>query len=310
MGTQAHGNSASLRLVVFGCGYVGQAVVALAQARGWRVTAFTRNASTADRLRAEGNETVVGDLATTAWYDEVPAAPDFVVDCVSAGGRGLTGYQQSYVAGMASLLGWLGTRGSAGTVVYTSSTSVYPNTGGARVDESAPALGRDDRAKLLVEAERALIDGAAGACRRWFVLRLAGIYGPGRHHLLEQVRSGVVCGFGPHRLNLIHRDDVAAAIVACLAAPDHVRDRVFNVADDDPAPKAEVTAWMALRIGMQPPRFSGIPAEGRSAVPLDRVIANDAIKTALGWRPRYASFREGYEPILAADDEQDSPPAG
>lgn len=74
---------------------------------------------------------------------------------------------------------------------------------------------------------------------------------------------------------------------------------VFNVADDGAATKGEVVAWLAARLGVPSPRFTGAPAAGRRAVTPDRVIANARIKAALGWRPRFPDFRAGYENILS-----------
>jgi nucleoside-diphosphate-sugar epimerase len=297
MSPDAHGNIRGRRLVVFGCGYVGAAVAREAVQRGATVTTLTRNAAKAIALRAEGMEVVVADLATTDWHRQIPGAADFVLNSVSSGGGGLEGYRQSYVAGMESMLAWAHARGAAGTVVYTSSTSVYPQAVGAVVAESS-ATGGDERARLLLLTE-ALLRENGGACRRWFVLRLAGIYGPARHHLLNQVRTGTVAGYGQHRLNLAHRDDIAAAVWRCFLAPPDVANEIFNVADDAPTPKAEVARWLADRIGVPPPSFSGEPAEGRRAVTPDRVIANGKLKSVLGWQPRFATFRAGYDNLLS-----------
>ena len=65
--------------------------------------------------------------------------------------------------------------------------------------------------------------------------------------MLEQVREGSVAGRGDHRLNLIHREDVCAAIWRVFAAAPAVRDEIFNLADDSAATKAEVAAWLAGR---------------------------------------------------------------
>jgi nucleoside-diphosphate-sugar epimerase len=297
MSPDAHGNIRGRRLVVFGCGYVGAAVARQAVERGVSVTALTRNEAKAIALRAEGIDVVVADLAATDWHRAITGRVDFVLNCVSSGGGGLDGYRHSYVAGMESVLAWARARGAAGTLVYTSSTSVYPQDGGAVVDEHA-ATGGDERAALLLQTEAALRENG-GACDRWFVLRLAGIYGPARHHLLNQVRTGTVAGLGQHRLNLAHRDDIAAAIWGCFTAPPGVANEMFNVADDAPTPKAEVARWLADRVGATPPVFSGEPAEGRRAVTPDRVIANRKLKSLLGWQPRFASFRAGYENLLS-----------
>lgn len=297
MSAFAHGKFRGKRLVIFGCGYLGTEVAARAHADGVLVTALTRNEAKAIALRATGIEAVVGDLATSAWHEQIQPEADLVLNCVSSGGGGVEGYRHSYVAGMASLLAWAARGRGVGTLVYTSSTSVYPQNGGIEVCEIDPT-GGEERAHLLLEAENQL-HTARRAAQRWFILRLAGIYGPGRHHLLAQVRTGEVSGHGEHRLNLAHRDDCVSAIEACFAAPPMVADEILNVADDAPAPKAEVVNWLAARLGEPPPRFTGAPTGTRRSVTPDRVITNSKLKTLLGWRPRYPTFREGYESLLS-----------
>jgi len=298
MSDDAHGNFAGKHLVIFGCGYVGSEIARQARAKGLRVTALTRNEAKTVALRASGVETVVADLAGDAWHGRIAGGADFVLNCVSSGGGGLDGCRRSYVDGMASVLQWAGAHGAAGTLVYTSSTSVYPQGGGVRVDETAPTDEVGERARLLVEAETRL-RASTGACGRWFVLRLAGIYGPGRHHLLDQVRAGTVAGRGDHRLNSIHRDDICAVVWTGFGAPPAVANEIFNVADDGAATKAEIVGWLAERLGLPAPRFTGEPAAGRRSVTPDRIIANGKLKAGLGWRPLYPSYREGYAKLLS-----------
>ena len=285
-------------LVVLGAGYVGAEVVRQGLARGLRVTALTRNEAKAQALAEAGAEVVVADLASEGWHAQLGEGADFVLNCVSSGGGGPEGYRHSYVDGMKSVLAWAA-KTSVRTIIYTGSTSVYPQDGGVRVDETASVAETRAAGSPLVEAEDLLLAWTGG---RKFVLRLAGIYRPGRHYLLDQLRdgSGEVAGNGEYRLNLIHRDDIAEAVWAAFGAPAGVEDGVFNVSDDGAAPKVEVTAWLAMKQGMPRPRFTGEPAQGRRRVTPDRVIANDKIKRVLGWRPVYPSFREGYAAILGA----------
>jgi nucleoside-diphosphate-sugar epimerase len=209
-------------------------------------------------------------------------------------------------------------------LVYTSSTSVYPQDNGARVDESAPISPRDERAAILIESEALLHVGGAPSPRtkaggESTLLRLAGIYGPSRTHLVEQVRLGEVSGQPGNHLNLIHRDDVCSAIWAAFAlnpalsprgdaarGDDAATDlefpsgvRIFNVVDDAPATKAEVVQWLAERMGVSPPRFTGQPAAGRRGVTPDRIILNSRLKQQLGWTPQFPTFREGYAKFLS-----------
>lgn len=294
---------AGKRVVIFGCGYVGTALAVEALGRGATVIALTRNAARAIALRELGIEAVVADLANTEWHERIAGAPDLAVNCVSSGGGGVEGYRRSYLEGMASIIAWAKGRGRGriGTLVYTGSTSVYPQGGGVVVDESAPTSRPElsERARLLVETEDLLRANAAAICERWFVLRLAGIYGPGRHHFIDQVKAGEASGNGEAHLNLIHRDDIVSGILACFGAGVETQGGVFNLCDDQPARKSEITAWLADRLGVLAPRFTGEPASGRRSVTPDRIIANAKAKAELGWRPRFPTFREGCAGLLA-----------
>lgn len=290
------------RLVIFGCGYVGSAVAQAALAAGARVEALTRNPEKAAALRAGGLAKVaIADLASAGWHDQIEGGADYVVNCVSAGG-GPDGYQRSYVDGMKSILAWAARSSRpVGTMVYTSSTSVYAQGGGATVGEADPAEGGTPNGKIIRQSELLLEAVNAAAVRRWFILRLAGIYGPGRHHLLDQLREGraALNGSGDHRLNLIHRDDIVSAMLACLRAPSAVGSQIFNVADDAPATRAEVVDWLAAQLGRPAPSFDRVPGARRGGEPMpDRIIGNARIKHVLDWRPHYADYRDGFGEIL------------
>lgn len=289
------------RLVIFGCGYVGSALARTALAGGAQVEALTRNPVKAAVLRAAGlGKVIVADMASADWHEQIGGGADLVVNCVSSGGPDQ--YRRSYVGGMQSVLAWAA-RGPipVGTLVYTSSTAVYPQGDGATVDESAPAEGATPNGAILRESEVLLQTAAPTVIQRSFILRLAGIYGPGRHHLLDQLRSGAprLGGSGGHRLNLVHRDDIVAAILAGFGAPDDVGSDIFNVADSAPAQRAEVVRWLADQLGRPVPDFDGSTTARRGGAPMpDRVIANTRIQRVLGWRPQYPDYRAGFGAIL------------
>lgn len=311
MTSVAQGKFAGKRLVVFGAGYIGGEVAREGVARGMRVTALTRNPEKAARLRSDGVEVVEADLAGSQWHDQIAGGADYVLNSVSSGGGGFSGYQQSYLEGMRSILAWAGGAAGVGTFVYTSSTSVYGDGGGAHIDETAVTGNGGDRAAVLVAAEDLLrashaMHGDAvsenmrqPACDRWFILRLAGIYGPSRHHLIDQVRAGAIAGKGDHHLNLAHRDDICASIWSAFAAPAEVKNEIINVADDAATTKAEITAWLAERLGLPVPGFTGEPAVGRRAITPDRIIVNAKLKRVLGWAPKFPSYRDGYGNLLS-----------
>lgn len=302
-------------LVVFGCGYVGGEVARQALERGFRVTALTRNLEKAATLRSAGVQVIVADLATDLWHARLPSEVDYVLNAVSAGGGGIEGYRHSYVAGMESMVRWASQRPAIHTVVYTGSTSVYPQDHGVRVDETASTEAASELPQVLLAAEQVVLKAASTSAEgsglpnpktpisRAFVLRLAGIYGPGRHHLVDQVRSGSVSGRGEHHMNLAHRADIAAAIWSALEAPPSVTGGVFNVVDDGAATKQEVVAWLAQQLGLPVPEFTGVPVAGRRAITPDRIIDNQKLKSLLGWTPSFPTFREGYKNMLALGSE-------
>jgi nucleoside-diphosphate-sugar epimerase len=293
---------ADKRLVIFGCGYVGTAVARAALAAGAQVEALTRNPEKAAALRALGlAKVVVAELSSAEWHGQIAGGPDYVVNCVSAGG-GPDGYRQSYVAGLQSILAWAAAGAApVGTLVYTSSTSVYPQGEGRVVDELAPADGGTPNGRTIRESEILLQNAPAAAVRRHIILRLAGIYGPDRHHLLDQLRTGAdtLGGSGTHHLNLAHREDIVSAILACLQAPPAVGNEIFNVADKAPARREEVVRWLAARLGRPMPVFDGGTTARRGGQPMpDRVINSAKIRRVLGWQPQFSDFRAGFDHIL------------
>lgn len=290
--------SLSPKKLIVGCGYLGERVARLWRDAGAAVAVVTRSPQKAEAFRAQGYQPVVADITDPTTLTGLPPAETvlFAVGHDRSAGQPI---EQVYVDGLRHTLAAL--QHPPDRFVYISSTGVYGQTDGEVVDEKAPCRPTRTGGRACLAAEQLLQESTLAD--RAIILRLAGIYGPGRHHLLDALRAGAaeVAGVGDHRLNLIHRDDIVAAILAVLAAPAALAGGIFNVADDGTAAKAEVAAWLSARLGRPAPAFTGSPAGGRRRVTPDRVIANDRLKAALGWRPQYASYREGYEAILTGE---------
>lgn len=286
------------QLLILGAGYVGRAVGESFQRLGGHVTALTRNSLKADALRNQGFKTIEGEISSGDWHGRIENRPHFVLDCVSSGGGGVEGYRRSYLEGAKSIVQWAKETGQLGHLIYTGSTSVYPQGEGVVVDEMMPTDAPEDRSRILIETEDTISQWPG--C--WSILRLAGIYGPNRHYLLDGLNAGnlTVPGSGETMLNLVHRDDIVDAVLIAFAQPHVATGKVFNVADDGGAPKAEVVRWLSHRLGRTTPEFTGKSAPGRRAFMPSRIISNVRIKAELGWSPRYPSFREGYNAILGA----------
>lgn len=289
-------------VMIFGCGYIGTALAEHLLHADVRVGALTRNPEKAARLRAMGvSEVVECDLDDPAWHQQLQGDYTAVVNCVSSAGGGLAGYQQSYVDGQQAILDWAQGRGIR-TYIYTSSTSVYPQDGGVAVDESAETTSAPETGQMLLKSEQ-LIAAAAAQFERWYIFRLAGIYGPERHYLLNQLREsqGVIPGRGDYTLNLIHRDDIVGAIAGALAQST-AESGVYNLADDGAAHKEQIVNWLAEAIGAEAPRFDPAASSPRllrrgGRMP-DRRIVNTKVKAAFAWAPKYPDFRAGYQGVL------------
>ena len=148
--------------------------------------------------------------------------------------------------------------------------------------------GAAETTQALIEAEQVAAAWPGAAT----VLRLAGIYGPGRTHLIEQVRSGEVAGRPDMHLNLIYQDDIVAGLWAAfgeaVGRAAGAKAKVLNLADEGAATKGEVAAWLAERLGLAMPRFTGLPAGGRRAVTPDRIVEASRARAELGGAGREA----------------------
>lgn len=282
---------------IFGCGYVGTALARYLIDQGVRVGALTRNPDKVARLRTLGlAEVIEAELDSNNWHSQIEGRYAAVVNCVSSAGGGLEGYRKSYVDGQRSILEWAKTQ-AIGTYVYTSSTSVYPQDGGETVDETADTSAAPPTGQVILESEAMLAD-ASDRLGRWFVLRLAGIYGPGRHYLLDQLREGAgeIPGSGDYALNMIHLEDIVAAM--CVALSGEAPSGIYNIVDDAPVTKSEVLTWLAERMGLPVPAFNPDKVSERlkrrgGRMP-HRYLSNAKACAQLGWLPKYPSYREGY----------------
>lgn len=293
------------RVVVFGCGYLGARVAIQALKRGMRVAALTRNADRAGELTRLGIQQVVtAELDRSEWHPLLDPRQDLVVNCVSSAGGGWDGYRKSYLEGMRSILDWASS-GRIGTLVYTSSTSVYEQGGGDWVTELDRAGASSEGGKILCEAERLLEEGPAAVKRR-FILRLGGIYGPKRHHLLTRALSDLSEKEGDSiYLNSVHVDDAVAAVWAAAEADPGVEGGIFNIVDDMPARKGEIVAYLRERVserglGQSDTETPALASRRRLGPRPNRRLSNRKAREVLGWHPRYPDYRAGYEPLLDA----------
>ncbi|POA22686.1 NAD(P)-dependent oxidoreductase [Pseudomonas sp. FW300-N1A1] len=276
-------------VLIAGCGDVGGRLATQLLSLGWEVHGLRRDIS---RL-PEGVIGVAGDL----FNEDCPAtwpvgAVDYLVYCAAATDHDEAGYRAAYVQGLQHVLGWLNDYGQVPErLLFVSSSSVYEQQDGEWVDETSPAQATSYSGRVMLEAEQvALASGFPTS-----LVRLTGIYGPGREWLLTQVRRGYRVVVDPPLYgNRIHVDD-AAGLLAFLLNADHqgvALDDCYIGVDDAPAPLAEVVDWLREYLGVTE------WAEDASVRRTGSKRCSNARAKALGWTPRYPGFREGYAAIL------------
>lgn len=289
--------AAPVRILIVGCGYLGRAAGERLARAGHAVAGVQRRPDDG-ALAAAGVRPLVADVTRPETLAALPAGWDAVVNAVSSAGGDAAAYRAVYLDGTRNLLAWL-RAAPPRRYVHVGSTSVYAQADGGRVDEDSPAEPATETGRVLVETERELLAAAAAGFPA-VLLRVAGIYGPGRGHLFRQLLRGEarLDGDGGRWLNQVHRDDVAGAVVAALerGAPG----RIYNVADDEPVTQRDFLGWLAAELGVPPPPAADA-ARPRKRGATDKRVSNRRLRDELGWRPIFPSFRAGYATALAAE---------
>ena len=186
-------------------------------------------------------------------------------------------------------------------ICYFSTVGVYGDFGGDWIDETAPTRPINKRSQERVAIEQLWRDYAASRNIPILVLRLAGIYGPGRSSF-DKLREGTARRIvKPNQVfNRIHVEDIGR--VTALAA-DRALPGTFNLSDDEPAPPQDLVEYAARLLGVPVP--PGIPFESAEMTPMARSfyadnkrVSSRAIKQALGLELLHPTYQEGLQSIL------------
>ncbi|PYJ14011.1 MAG: hypothetical protein DME93_01330 [Verrucomicrobia bacterium] len=272
------------RVLIAGCGYIGQAAADLLHAAGWVVEGWTRSAESAASLSAKPYPVRGVDVSQLDRVAECARTFDAVVHCASSSGGDAEKYRRVYLYGARNLLETF--RGSK--LLFTSSTSVYAQRDGSWVTEESDAKPMRETSRVLLETERLVLADSG------VVARLAGIYGPGRSALLNKFLKGtaIIDPETDRFVNQVHRDDIAAALFLLLSREAEIA-QIYNVVDDQPILQSECYRWLAQRLNRP------LPPIGRSMQERKRGDSNKRVSNVklrvLGWTAQYPTFAEAME---------------
>jgi nucleoside-diphosphate-sugar epimerase len=292
-----------LMKLVVGCGYLGSRVAALWREENESVAVVTRSAERALRLQADGYLPVVADVTDRPSLDRLRrlGSIDSVLYAVGYDRASGNTMREVYVEGLRAILDALPT--SIQRIIYISTTGVYAQNDGSLIDEDSACEPTRGAGRVCLEAESVLRGHAAGT--RAIILRLAGIYGPGRIPRREELLSGKPIAALPDAwLNLVHVDDAARIV---LAVDEQVRPpRLYVVSDGHPVQRREYYAEAARLLRAPPPDFSvGEPqtlTDRRGST--DKRVNNARLRSEVRFDFQYPSFREGLSAISAHELDQ------
>ena len=269
------------RILIAGCGYIGQATGDLFHVAGWSVEGWTQSAESAAKLAAKPYPVYGIDITDEARISAYAGVFDAIIHCASSGGGGADAYRQIYLNGARRLLD----RFDGSRILFTSSTSVYAQRDGSWVTEESETKPARETGRILLETEERVL-GQGG-----IVARLAGIYGPGRSALLTKFLAGkaTINAANDRFINQVHRDDIAAALFLLLNRPASTGE-IYNVVDDQPILQSECYRWLAGELNRPvPPLGSSTPTSKRGVT--NKRVSNAKLR-AIGWTPQYPTFAE------------------
>jgi nucleoside-diphosphate-sugar epimerase len=275
-----------LRVVIVGCGFLGEVAADLFSRGDWEVLGICARPDSVRALSAKRYELRALDITEPFGVDPAWHHPDALVHCAGPQEATAESYRLVYVEGLENALRAFAPR----QLLFTSSTSVYAQTDGSWVDETSETRPNRATGRILLEAE-AIALNAGG-----LVTRLSGLYGPGRSVLMRKFLAGqaVLEGDGTRWVNQIHREDAARAIVQLirqLPTPG-----VYNVTDSTPATQFQVYSWLAEHFHRPLPSYGPMDLQRKRGWTNKRVSNARLRKT--NWQPLFPAYRDAIATLM------------
>jgi nucleoside-diphosphate-sugar epimerase len=274
------------KLLIIGCGDIGQRLARRLAPADYAITGLRRRASIdLPYLQYHQGDVTQADQLTPLLAEGF----DVIVISMTPAERSDEEYKKAYVDSCQQLIIGLNQQSyKPRLILFVSSTAVYAQNNGEWVDESSPTLPGSFSGKRLLEAERIILGSGYSSS----VVRFSGIYGPGRHRLIEQVLNQRASA-SSHYTNRIHAEDCAAALAHLIErAKLHSLDPIYLVTDSNPTPMVNVVSWIAEQLNLRD--FLAADAINERG---NKRIANKRLLDT-GFTLGYPDFKAGYSELL------------
>ncbi|MDH4018029.1 MAG: SDR family oxidoreductase [Xanthomonadales bacterium] len=276
-----------MRVLIAGCGDVGNVLAASLLQDGHVVYGLKRDISTLP----DGVKAIGADLLNPATLTDLPQDIDSLVFMPTPARRDQAAYEDIFIKGLQNL--WSALKQVPARTVLVSSTAVFGENNGAWVNEETNPGPTGFNGRVLLKMEEL----ASRITRNPVVVRISGIYGPGRERLIRLATSDglEIQQSPPYYTNRIHRDDAAAALKHLLELEKP--DSLYVATDDLPAPRYEVVEWLAKAQGCASPK--GIADEHAAR---GKRISNQKLRDS-GFTLSYPDYRKGYAAVMKQRSE-------
>lgn len=273
-----------MRVLIAGCGDVGNVLASSLLQDGHVVYGLKRDVSSLP----EGVIPLQADLTRPETLTDLPSEFDRLVFMPTPASRDPAGYETIFIEGWNNL--WAALKKAPARTLLVSSTAVFGESDGGLVDERTVPDPTGFNGKILFKMEQL----ARGCTDELVVVRISGIYGPGRERLIRQaVSEGLeVQQTPPFFTNRIHRDD-AAGVLKHLLFIDRAQT-LYIASDNQPAPRYDVVKWLAVMQGAQAPRGRVDEHASRG-----KRVNNQRLRDS-GFEFSYPDYRAGYGAVLKA----------
>lgn len=273
----------SQRALIVGLGDLGLEIAKRLQSEGVQVYGVRRSV-----MQNASIHMIQADVTQAASLQVLAAVqPEILIYCVAAGGQSDAEYQAAYVDGLRNVLLTQQQNKKLKHVFFVSSTRVYGQDTQDLLDESIPSVPADFGGERLLQAEQLLKEFSCNST----VLRLSGIYGPGRLRMINLAKSATAWPKQNSWSNRIHRDDAAAFVVFLTkrVLANEVIDDCYIVTDSCPVPQYTVLSWIAEYLHYEQPEQ--LPISGGKRLSNQRMLAT-------GFKLQYPDYKAGYQALI------------
>src|SRR5262245_12869473 len=270
------------RILIAGCGYIGEATADLFHSAGWNVEGWVHSKESVARLSTKPYSIQVIDVSRRGEVGKYAGAFDAVIHCASSRGGDAEAYRQIYFNGARHLLEGF----PKAKILFTSSTSVYAQRDGSWVTEESETRPLRETSRILLEVENLILE------KDGTVVRLAGIYGPRRSALLTKFLNSTAT-IDPNNdrfVNQVHRDDIASALFLLLNREPQRAAQIYNIVDDQPILQSECYRWLAQKLNRPLPSIRK-SEQARKRGHTNKRVSNAKLRR-LGWTPEYPTFAD------------------